>query len=61
MNNLETIMQDGELVKDAVKEYLVNHCCPMEFNLPKLRECKLISNRIYGKCKVCWDKALKNQ
>lgn len=53
MDNLETIMQDKELVKNAVKLYLKNNYCPKDFNLP---EESCIN---YADCEDCWTEALK--
>jgi hypothetical protein len=58
MDNLETIMQDRELVRDAVREYLVNHMhCP---NHHKLKDQKQYCTTTPD-CERCWDEALKNQ
>ena len=58
MDNLETIMQDRELVKKAVKRLLIDDHCPSEYGLPVLDNCP--GDKGY-KCTECWTKALKNQ
>ena len=55
MDNLETIMQDKELVKDAVLEKLHRDYCPSDFGLSD--QCTV--RQSCGQCVSCWDKALK--